>query len=182
MRRTLIPFLAFMALFAVFLMAPWPKLMPVEDGRDFAMFVDLAKNGTIDSPAWKCTTEQPCYVVAQVMAAGWYVHFYHYPYGTPISSPEQREGVVYNMAANGAGGWLVRTNEDSPSRAHAGPFHRIDPVLIAIRDEAVDFDCTLADVMGMNKVVDNGSNECRLTLDTDGSYSLLPSPLQASLN
>ena len=177
-----IPLALLMALFAAFLMAPWPKLLPVEDGRDFAMFVDLAENGSLDSTPWKCTTERPCYVLAQAMAAGWFIHFYHYPDGVPMSSPDRREGLVYNMAANGAGGWLIKTDPDSPSRAHAGPFHRIDPVLLAIRDEAVAFDCTLADFMGMNRAIGDGSNECRLTLNSDGTFNILPSPLQASLN
>jgi hypothetical protein len=180
--RIIIPFVLLMAAFAAFLVTPWPKLLPVESGRDFAMFVDLAKNGTIDSPAWDCNIERPCYIVAQPIAAGWFVHFYRYPDGVPMSSPELREGLVYNMASNGAGGWLVKTSEDSPSRAHAGPFHRIDPVLLAIRDEAVAFNCTLSDIMGMNRSIENGTNECQFTLNPTGSFEILPVPLQASFN
>ncbi len=161
--------------FATFLLSPWHALFQDNTGEDFAILHDLALDSSAESPLGCTTGDNPCYVLAQPFAAGWWLHIFHY-------DNQQREGIVYQMARNGAGGFIVQEGPEALIKAHAGPFHTIDAKMENMKTIAFLQGCTMADPMGFNTHIQNGSSECQLTFVGDNSFKLTPVPLRAPLN
>lgn len=142
---------------ALMLVAPWPKLAQERSGEDFALlFID---DGSSDLESLECSEARPCYVAWQPQGFGGFVHFYHYPHGRGGDVV----GMSYNMASNGGGGWVLHDPGHEP-RAHAGPFHRADPLIEGLRQGAVAHGCVLPSIFSRDETPRGGEVECELVV------------------
>lgn len=139
------------------LMAPWPKLAPERPGEDFALlFFD---DGSSDLESLECSEALPCFVAWEPMGFGGFIHFYHYPHGGSGNTV----GMSYQMASNGTEGWVLRNPPYEP-RAHDGFFHRADPFIERLGQEAAALGCELPNVWLTDRAPREMSSECELVV------------------
>ncbi|OGL70496.1 hypothetical protein A3C17_03955 [Candidatus Uhrbacteria bacterium RIFCSPHIGHO2_02_FULL_53_13] len=143
-----------------FLIAPWPKLMPAERGDDFSLLWHIPAGSMYEPP--QCTVQNPCYVLWQPRGFGGEVHVYHYPHGRE----NDVVGISYSIAANGAGGWLLGSDPENGigARAHAGPFHPVDPVMAELREIAKRNGCVLPSIFDSSTTPATNLTECELVV------------------
>lgn len=153
------------------LMAPWPKLSPERPGEDFALlFFD---DGSSDLEPLECSEALPCYVAREPMGLGEFVHIYHYPLGRSGNMV----GMSYQLGANGGGGWVLRNPPYEP-RAHGGFFHRADPFIGRLGQEAAALGCELPNVWLTDRKPREIHVECELVVTDRAAlaYRLRPVP------
>lgn len=138
------------------LLAPWPKLASERPGEDFALMFAMS-NGDLEP--LECSEARPCFVAWQPQGFGGFVHLYHYPHG----QGGDVVGMSYQIASNGGGGWVLHEPGSEP-RAHAGPFHRADPMIEGLRQEAVAHGCVLPSVFSRDETPRGGEVECELVV------------------
>ena len=142
------------------LCAPWPKLLHAERGRDFGMLFHILPDSEYEPH--ECTDRSPCYVLWQPQVFGGFVHVYHYPRGRSGDVV----GLTYQIALNGAGGWLLGSDPENGigARAHAGPFHPVDPVMAELRDTAQRNGCVLPSTFDLSTTPATNLTECELVV------------------